>query len=82
MSQRKLSSSPKPQYLRVWPYLKIGSLQMLPAGPHPGSRVLTRHDIKARKLERLGDYNESKRHDTPGDVLEEAKEDSVKGSSH
>lgn len=52
------------------------------AGPHPESRVLTRHNTKAGKLERLGDYNESKRHDTPGDVLEEAKEDPVEGSSH
>lgn len=55
--------------------MKIESLQMLPAGPHSGSWVLTRKDTEAGKLERLGDYNESKRHDTPGDVLGEAKEE-------
>lgn len=35
MSQRKINSSPKPQYLRMWPCLKIGSLQMFPFWPSP-----------------------------------------------
>lgn len=66
----------------MWPCLKLESLQMLPVGPHPGSWVLTRKDIEAGKLEKLGDYNESKRHNTPGDIQGEAKKEPVEGSIH